>query len=190
MDISIPSLSNMPPTSAQNMSLPSTHMGSHHSPSSLRLPLFYMAAQACRDKDLSHLNHCLHHIVRWRTSSPILTDRTTRQQGSSHGNGTIYNLQVNGIQCLGSSTTTSIHCMWMDKIQWYVRQRRHCPWFQKTRLLYLADIFDFSTFRSCSFAWLSSRPFLLNISECSRIPVALQVCLYKCYWSPAEYCSY
>lgn len=109
MDISIPSLSNMPPASAQNMlPLPSTDMGSHRSPSSLRLPLFYMAAQTCtgRDEDLSHLNHCLHHIVMWRTSSPILTDRTTRQQGSSHGNGTIYNLQVNGIQCLGSSTTT------------------------------------------------------------------------------------
>lgn len=110
MDILSPLLSPMSLASTQNMSsLSSTDLRSPLSPSSLGLPLFHMPAQLCdsRDRELSHLNHCLHRIISRRTSSPILMDRTARQPGSSHGHATImYNLPVNNNQSLGSLPTT------------------------------------------------------------------------------------
>lgn len=101
--------SPMSPASTQNMSsLLSKDLRSPLSSSSLGLPLFPMAAQSCtiRDRDLSQLNHCLHHIISRRTSSPVLIYRTARQPISSQGNVIIYNLPVNDIQSLGSSPTT------------------------------------------------------------------------------------
>lgn len=109
MDVQSPSVSPMSPASTQNISsLQSTDLRSVLRPSSLGLPLFPMAAQSCtsRDRDLSHLNDCLHHIISRRTSSPVLMDTTARQPGSSHRKVTIYNLPIHDIQSLGSSPTT------------------------------------------------------------------------------------
>lgn len=91
----------------QNMSsISSTYLRSPHSPSFLGLPLFPMTTQSCtsQDRDLSHLDHCLHHTVRRRTSSPVLMDRNASQPGSRHGNVTMY-LKVNNTQSLESSHT-------------------------------------------------------------------------------------
>lgn len=105
VDMSV-SLSATSPASTHNTSsLSSTDLRLPLSPISLGLPLFPAAAQSCTstDRDLSHLNHCLHHIINRRTSSPVLMDRTVRQPGNSHGNVTVYNLPVNDIQSLGAT---------------------------------------------------------------------------------------
>lgn len=108
-DILTPSESPMSPASPQNLSsFSSTDLTLPRSHSSLRLPLFPMAAQSCtrKDRDLSHLNDCLHRIISRRTSFPVLMDGTARQPGSSHGNVNVYDLPVNNIQNLGPSSTT------------------------------------------------------------------------------------
>lgn len=109
MDILTPSESPMSPASPQNLSsLSSIDLTSPLNPSSVGLPQFPEAAQSCtrRDRDLSLLNDCLHHIISRRTSFPVLMNGMARQPGSSHGNVAIYNRSVNDIQSLGPSTTT------------------------------------------------------------------------------------